>query len=187
MKNVLVIMSTFAPYNSCGSIPNTKLVKYLARQDVKLTLIANSVMPYEPQDETLLPKEMEIIQTFRVQHSRLFLRTLGATRQKITGNGIKQKMKSERRPLQAWLVSNLKNAYYKFRTRDWVRGAKQILRRELKSCSFDYVYSSYPSYQAHLVARYAQKKHIAKKWIADFRDPMGYMAFDQYDYHSSLL
>lgn len=186
MKNVLVIMSTFAPYNSCGSIPNTKLVKYLARQDVKLTLIANSVMPYEPQDETLLPKEMEKIQTFRVQHSRMFLRTLGATRQKITGNGIKQKMKSERRPLQSWLVSFLKNTYFKFRTRDWVRGAKQILRRELKNCSFDYVYSSYPSYQAHLAARYAQKKHIAKKWIADFRDPMGYMAYDQYDYHRSL-
>ena len=134
----------------------------------------------------LNPKEMENILTFRVKHSRIFLKTFGAARQKITGNGVKQKLKAERRPVRAWLVSHLKNIYYTFRAKDWVRSAKHIVCKELKNCTFDCVYSSYPSYQTHLVAHYAQKKHIAGKWVADFRDPMAYMGFDKYEYKRSI-
>lgn len=186
MKKVLVIMSTFAPLNSCGSIPNTKLVKYLAREDTELSLIAYTALPHDPQDETLLPKEMERIRTFRVRHSPLFLKTLSRSRQAITDSGVKQKMKADQRPLQAWIVSHLKRAYISARSRDWAQSAIRIIRRELKNEHFDAVYSSYPSYEAHLAARYARKKHLADKWIADFRDPMGYVGFDKYGYKRAI-
>ncbi len=180
-------MSTFAPYNSCGSIPNTKLVKYLARQkDVKLTLIAYTPLPHEPQDPKLLPKEMELIRTFRVQQSPFFLKTLGRTQKAITDSGVKQKMKAARRPLQAWIVSKLKHAFIYSRTRDWARNAIRIIRKELKDEHFDIVYSSYPSYESHLAAHYVQKNHIADRWVADFRDPIAYMGFDKYGYKRSL-
>lgn len=180
-------MSTFAPYNSCGSIPNTKLVKYLARQpDVKLTLIANTPLPHEPQDPKLLPKEMDQIRTFRVQQSPFFLKTLGRTQKAITDSGVKQKMKSARRPLQSWIVSKLKRAYIYSRTRDWARNAIRIIKKELRNEKYDVVYSSYPSYEAHLAAHYARKKQIAAGWVADFRDPIAYMGYDKYGYKRSL-
>ena len=186
MRKILIIMSTFAPYNSCGSIPNTKLVKYLARQELDITLIANSVSPGAPVDEKLLPAEMERIRTFRVQYSPLFTKTFGKANTKLVQSGTKAKMKAERRPVRSLLVSLIKNVYYTARSHDWTRNAKRILRRELRCERFDVVYSSYPSTQTHTVARYAKRRGIAGAWVADFRDPMGYVAFDRFNYQKDI-
>ena len=186
MRKILIIMSTFAPYNSCGSIPNTKLVKYLARQELDITLIANGVPAGVPVDEKLLPAEMDRIRTFRVHYSPFFSKTFGSVNKKLTESGAKEKMKAERRPIRSVVVSKLKKYYFAARSYDWTKNAKRILRKDLRGEHFDVVYSSYPSSQTHTIAQYVKRRGIAKTWVADFRDPMGYVAFDRFNYQKMI-
>lgn len=180
MRSVLVIMDNFAPQNNCGSIPNTKLLKYLARRDLDITLITKAITPDMNLDENLLPAELERVRVLRVPYSGLFSKTIQASRNQITANGIKDKMKAETRPLRAALVSKLKGAYFGLRNRDWVTQALKIVDRELRGCRFDCVYSSYPEGMSHALAVQIRKRGQADRWIADFRDPMFY---DFYDAH----
>ena len=66
MLSVLMIMNQFAPINNCGAIPNTKLTKYLARENVQIPLVADEIAPDAEVDENLLPQEMDRIHTIRV-------------------------------------------------------------------------------------------------------------------------
>ena len=186
MLSVLMIFTAFAPKNSCAAIPNTKLTKYLAREDVRLTLITDQITPDMEIDENLVPSEMERIRVIYVGHSHLYHATLGKTRTKITDNGVKLKMKSETRPLRARAVSLIKNTFFKFRQDDWLHSAQKTVWKELEGEHFDVVYSSYPGAQAHLLAQALMKSGIADHWIADFRDPMCYLEYDKYRYERSM-
>lgn len=185
--DVLIIMDTFAPYNSCGSIPNTKLVKYLAREDLHITLLAFDVLPGMPVDYSLLPKEMDRITTYRMRHSWLYIKTVNALRQKAKKSGTTLKMKAEKRPLRARAVSKIMDLYYSFQKKDLYRSGERIIRKHLMNKRFDIVYSSYPSVDAHYLAKYAMEHHLAKKWVADFRDPMAYMEFFSSEYEGALM
>ena len=186
MLSVLMIMNQFAPVNNCGAIPNTKLTKYLAREDVQITLVADEIPPDAEVDENLLPQEMDRIRTIRVGHSRLYHATLGKTREKITNNGVKLKMKSETRPLRAKAVSLVKNTFFRLRTDDWLLTAKRQALQALEGQHFDVVYSSYPNVEAHHLARELVKAGVADHWIADFRDPMCYVEYDKFRYERSM-
>lgn len=181
MRSVLVLMNLFAPHNNSGAIPNTKLIKYLARQDVRITLVTKTVTPDMVIDETLLPAEMDRIRTIRVGHSALFSRTMEASRNRITDNGIKLKMKSETRPLRAKAVNLLKNTYLSTRDRDWYLRAVAAMKRELAGEHFDCVYSTFPNEVNHDLARYVMRQGMADRWIADFRDPMFYQYHDAHN------
>lgn len=182
MKKVLLIFYSFAPQNNCAAIPNTKLVKYLEKEEVEITLITNSITPDMELDENLLPESVKKLRRYTVQRSELFLSTVAAQRTKITNNGVKLKMKAETRPFRAWCVSLLKKIYFEISGMDWLHSAKRIVRKNLSNEVFDVVYSSYPSRETHSLAEYVKKKGIAKKWIADFRDPMYYAEYDKYHY-----
>lgn len=184
--DVLIIMDTFAPYNSCGSIPNTKLVKYLAREDLHLTLLTIDVAPGMPVDYSLLPKEMDRITTYRMRHSWLYIKTVNALRQKAKKSGTTLKMKAEKRPLRARAVSKIMDLYYSFQNKDLYRDGVRKIRKHLMNKRFDIVYSSYPSSTSHALAQYVMEHHIAKKWVADFRDPMAYMEFYSDEYEEAL-
>lgn len=180
MRSVLVIMDNFAPQNNCGSIPNTKLIKYLAREDVKITLITKEITPNMNLDQNLVPDEMDRIRTIRVGYSNLFSKTVEASRNKITDNGLKLKMKAESRPVRARIVSMLKRTYFWSRNRDWVARASSFVEKELVGQHFDCLYSSYPERMVHMLAEKLMDKGIADRWVADFRDPMFYDYFDAY-------
>lgn len=184
--DVLIITDTFAPYNSCGSIPNTKLIKYLAREDLRLTLLTIDVMPGMPVDYSLLPDEMDRITTYRMRHSKLYLKTVNALRQNAKKSGTTLKMKTEKRPLRARAISKIMDLYYSFEKKDLYRSGTRIIRKHLMNKHFDIVYSSYPSAAAHVLARYAMDHHVANKWVADFRDPMAYMEFFSDEYERAL-
>lgn len=181
MTSVLVIMNNFAPQNNCGSIPNTKLIKYLARQDVRITLVTKAVTPDMVIDEALLPVEMDRIRTIRVDHSQLFRRTMEASRNRITDNGVKLKMKSETRPLRSKVVNILKNTYLTTRDRDWFLRATAAMKRQLAGEHFDCVYSTFPNEVNHVLARWVMGQGMADRWIADFRDPMFYQYHDAHN------
>lgn len=179
MKKVLMIFYSFAPQNNCAAIPNTKLVKYLDGEDVEITLITNALLDDMEVDMSMLPDNVKKLRRFNVCRSKLFLSTVSAQRTKITKSGLKLKMKAEKRPFRAWCVSVLKYLYFELSGLDWYRAAMKMVREKLKDEVFDVVYSSYPSRETHLVARYLRDHGIAKKWIADFRDPMYYEEYDQ--------
>ena len=174
-------MNLFAPHNNSGAIPNTKLIKYLARQDVRITLVTKAVTPDMVIDEALLPVEMDRIRTIRVAHSQLFRRTMEASRNRITDNGVKLKMKSETRPLRSKVVNILKNTYLTTRDRDWFLRATSAIRRELAGEHFDCVYSTFPNEVNHVLARWVMGQGMADRWIADFRDPMFYQYHDAHN------
>ena len=181
MRSVLVLMNLFAPHNNSGAIPNTKLIKYLARQDVRITLVTKAVTPDMVIDEALLPVEMDRIRTIRVDHSQLFRRTMEASRNRITDNGVKLKMKSETRPLRSKVVNILKNTYLTTRDRDWFLRATAAMKRELAGEHFDCVYSTFPNEVNHVLARWVMGQGMADRWIADFRDPMFYQYHDAHN------
>ena len=174
-------MNLFAPHNNSGAIPNTKLIKYLARQDVRITLVTKAVTPDMVIDEALLPVEMDRIRTIRVDHSQLFRRTMEASRNRITDNGVKLKMNSETRPLRSKVVNILKNTYLTTRDRDWFLRATAAIRRELAGEHFDCVYSTFPNEVNHVLARWVMGQGMADRWIADFRDPMFYQYHDAHN------
>lgn len=181
MLSVLVLMNLFAPHNNSGAIPNTKLIKYLARQDVRITLVTKAVTPDMVIDEALLPVEMDRIRTIRVDHSQLFRRTMEASRNRITDNGVKLKMKSETRPLRSKVVNILKNTYLTTRDRDWFLRATAAMKRQLAGEHFDCVYSTFPNEVNHDLARWVMQQGMADRWIADFRDPMFYQYHDAHN------
>lgn len=181
MRSVLVLMNLFAPHNNSGAIPNTKLIKYLARQDVRITLVTKAVTPDMVIDEALLPVEMDRIRTIRVDHSQLFRRTMEASRNRITDNGVKLKMKSETRPLRSKVVNILKNTYLTTRDRDWFLRATAAMKRQLSGEHFDCVYSTFPNEVNHDLARWVMQQGMADRWIADFRDPMFYQYHDAHN------
>ena len=174
-------MNLFAPHNNSGAIPNTKLIKYLARQDVRITLVTKAVTPDMVIDEALLPVEMDRIRTIRVDHSQLFRRTMEASRNRITDNGVKLKMKSETRPLRSKVVNILKNTYLTTRDRDWFLRATAAMKRQLAGEHFDCVYSTFPNEVNHVLARWVMGQGMADRWIADFRDPMFYQYHDAHN------
>ena len=186
MLSALVIMNSFAPVNDCGAIPNTKLIKYLSKEDIQITLVTDEIAPDATIDNKLFPAELEHIPVIRVGHSTLYQATLGKTREKITDNGIKLKLKSETRPLRAKAVSFIKNTFFKLRTDDWLFIAKKHAVRELVGQHFDVVYSTYPNVEAHFLAQKLVRMGIADKWIADFRDPMCYVEHDKFCYQRSM-
>lgn len=182
MESVLVIMNAFAPINNCGSIPNTKLIKYLVHEDVEITVISNAIDPGVVTDENLISEEISRLKVIRIPQSKLYYKTVGSTREKITDNGVKLKMKSETRPLRARIISVLKNTFFWLRERDWLICAKRIIKKELSGRKFDIIYSSYPGTRALHLAKILMKKGTAKKWIADFRDPIGYAEYNKFEY-----
>lgn len=177
-----MLMSAFAPINNCGSIPNTKLVKYLAREDVEITVIATAPGLGVVTDENLISEEIKRIKVIRVPQSELYYKTVGRTREKITDSGVKLKMKSETRPLRARIVSLIKNTFFWLRSKDWLLNARRIIRKELKGKEFDILYSTYPGISALNLAKTLMRKGMAKKWIADFRDPIGYAEYNKFEY-----
>lgn len=179
MKKVLLIFYSFAPQNNCAAIPNTKLVKYLEREPVELTLITNALLPSMAVDESLLPNNVKRIRRFTVHRSQLYDRTLGAQDRRITNSGAKLKMKSETRPLRAWAVAHIKNTFFTVSAVDWEISARKVIRENLKGEHFDVVYSSYPGLEPMHIAQYVKRIGMADKWIADFRDPLCYDIFEK--------
>lgn len=186
MEKILMVFYSFAPTNNCAAIPNTKLVKYLEKENPDITLITNAVTGSMNTDENLLPDNVRKLRRISVGYSRLYASTFGRKRQQLTQSGAKLKMKAETRPFRAWVVSILKNVYFTVSHFDWLHSAKRAIRKQLRGEHFDVVYSSYPSSGTHTIARYVLRRRIADKWIADFRDPMSYAEYNKRGYKSGL-
>src|SRR5690606_36822135 len=83
MKSILVVTTSFAPENAIGSVRMAKLVKYLVRLGVKVTVISPELDEDTPRDETLESAELGQVRRYTVGQGALYRRTIGKRRKKL--------------------------------------------------------------------------------------------------------
>ncbi len=174
---ILMICTAFAPENEIGCVRTTKLAKYLVREGYDLTVISPTIIEGMVVSDSLMCEEIEQINHIHVSYSKWFQKYFFRKRNALTQSGTKAQMRSTKTGLKARLFKLAERVYTFIRVHDWYCQVKKKLRHEKRN-SYDLVFSSYPSLSAHYAALYAKKKGIAKKWIADFRDPIAIDSID---------
>ncbi|WP_292589145.1 glycosyltransferase [Mesotoga sp. UBA5557] len=176
---LLFIVTAFAPENAIGCVRTTKLVKYLVRGGWDLTVVSPKLSEDIAWDHSLVCNELSYIEKIDIPYGEFFRRFLyrkrsGSTANKPPSNNEKPPVKSLGQAIRTFSRKRIKFIYNLTRNFSWKRQVKKYIDENFKENEFDYIFSSYPSASSHLAAKYALKKKIAKKWIADFRDPMAY-------------
>lgn len=179
MKRLLVIATAFAPENAIGSVRTTKLVKYLVRMGWDITVISPELSENIKRDASLICDELDEVKKINIPYGRFFSNYIYKKRNKLVGNNsassfIKSTGHTWLSRVRAYLTKRTLFIYSLMRNFSWKRQVKKHIDENFKENEFDYIFSSYPSASSHLTAKYALKKKIAKKWVADFRDPMAY-------------
>lgn len=170
--NLLMIVTAFAPENEIGSIRTTKLAKYLVRDGHQVTVITKSLEPGVLLDPLLESPEINAIRRFNAPYSPFFRRFLLSGRNSaVKANQGSQFVKNSRK---ARISQSLVFLYTIIKNLDWYLSTRKVIRKELKGEGFDIVLSSYPSLGSLWAAGYARRKGKAKRWAADFRDPIVY-------------
>ncbi len=168
MAKLLIVTTAFAPKNVIGSIRPSKLAKYLTRLGHEVAVISPSLPPDAPRDLLLMSPEIERLERLEVPYARLHDR-LGSKYRRDTkaagagtsaaSTGWKGMAIGMYKHAQEWL---------------WSRRARQTLKQLAGPEGFDAVISTYPNYGPHWLAAWARRKGLARRWVADFRDPMVY-------------
>ncbi|QLY39820.1 glycosyltransferase family 4 protein [Hujiaoplasma nucleasis] len=190
---ILFISSTFAPQNAIGTIRISKLIKYFVRQDVEVTLITKMIPLNSIIDNNLLCIEHEKINIFRVGNFRIFsfleskyqLKTKKSVIDGDTKTNYKNNIKTKKN-IRSIFKKTIKKLYFFIEHTMWIHLAKKKIKK-FKKYSFDYVISSSPRVFTHDVAKYSINKKIAKKWIAEFRDPIVYEYLGRKKNYDKLL
>lgn len=168
MSKILFVVTAFAPKNVIGSIRPSKIAKYLIRQGHQVTVLMPPVPENEPQDPLLKGGEMDQVDRVLVSYGSAY----GKIRQRYKDS--KAAAPAMQTPQGKGFKLFLRFAYTTLSDMLWANRAKSVLKQRFKKDEFDAVISSYPNVATHWVAAYARKNGLAKRWVADFRDPMVY-------------
>lgn len=166
---ILMITSCFAPKNVIGAVRTSKLAKYLVRNGHSLTVISPVLEVYDSRDSTLECEELREVERITIPYSSITAKLTGM--HKASGSAASNKVGNETNTsIKARIYRLLRNGFSWWRDYEWAEKAKKEVRRQ--QGTFDLVISSYPYLAAHKAAAYAKSSGKAKKWIADFRDPL---------------
>lgn len=180
MSSVLVVTTSFAPENAIGSVRMAKFVKYLVRLGIDVTVISPELDEDTSRDETLESPELARIRRYTVGQGRLFRNAVGQGRKKLLASNQAATLISRG---DGGLVASVRAAFFRyvrfaytaFRNRDWERQVSRFCRDSgLVHERFDAILSSYPSLGAMWAAGRMRQSGMARRWIADFRDPVNY-------------
>ncbi len=180
MSSVLVITTSFAPENAIGSVRMAKLVKYLVRLGVDITVISPQLDEDTPRDDTLESRELALIRRHTVAQGRLFRATIGRRRKKLLASNQAASLISRghggvRSSLRAAFYRYVRFGYTLLRNWDWQRQVARFCRDSgLSDQRFDAILSSYPSLGAMWAAARLRQRGLSSRWVADFRDPVNY-------------
>ena len=180
-RKILFIATAFSPENAVGSIRTTKIVKYLARNDFKVTVISPKLFGNTKLDYSLECEELKRVERVTISHSRLFKTLFLRKRNKMLKNksasnyfNIKNK-KSVFSYLKSQFYISIHFIYTYLRNKDWSRKVKLYISKHIAINDYSGVISSYPSLSTHWVS-YSLSEKYGLFWIADFRDPINYEA-----------
>lgn len=185
-KRALIVCTTFSPKNAVGAIRLTKFTKYLIRAEWDVTIITVKVENEEILDGTLFCNELKTIDLVRLSYSNFLL-----DRKRNKSQNSKTSDNSENLHKNLNIYSRFKakcySLLYTLKQYSWYLQCWKWINSNYKPNEFDVVFSSYPGIAAHWVAEYVRDRNIAKKWVADFRDPMAYKELnDEKEYKRRL-
>jgi len=167
---ILIITSCFAPKNVIGAVRVSKIAKYLIREGYDLTIISPVLEEYDLRDITLECNEFKETRRITVPYAHLTTKLTKSYKkdnhQKKTGE-IRNQVNTS---VKANIYRLLRNGFACWRDYEWGRKVQFIIQKDAQK--YDIVFSSYPNLAAHNSALFAKKIGKAKKWIADFRDPL---------------
>jgi len=177
--NILFITTAFSPENAMGAVRTTKFVKYLVKNNYKVTVVSPEMHSGSKTDYSLECDELTRVNRILIPQSSIFSSLFLRKRNKMLekksatdylktadGNKLLSKVKSQ-------FFICLQFLYTLLRNEDWYLMVLKTLNKNLEVKKFDVIISSYPSLGAHWSAKKISKKH-GIKWIADFRDPVNY-------------
>lgn len=169
--NILFITNFFSPENTIAAVRTSKLVKYLVREGNALTVISPVLENYDLIDETLECSEFNQIKRITVPYTNV---TTMLTRSYRKGTmkhlatvSIGQQTKSTFKDI---FFRKARSWFHKWRDYEWSRKVNKEIQSN--NTVYDIVISSSPNVSAHESAYFAKKIGRAKRWIADFRDPI---------------
>lgn len=166
---ILVITSCFAPKNVIGAVRVSKIVKYLVRQNNDITVISPVLEKYDGCDMTLECEEFAHIKRITIPYAKI---TSRMTKSYRATNRVNNSILANRvsKNYKTILYRKARGVFAWWRDYEWSK--KVINHLKIENEKYDWVISSYPNIAAHIAAKYAVKKAIAKRWLADFRDPI---------------
>lgn len=176
--DILIVTTSFAPENAIGAVRISKVAKYLVKQGHRVTVVSPTLDQDVPRDLSLECDEFSSLRRVTVEQSAWFQRTFANRRKQILKKGSAASFitstgaDSVVKKLKVLAGRYVHFSYTMIRNWDWSR---QVLRDPaLKAGPYDLVLSSYPSLGAMWAAGAAHKRGDARRWIADFRDPVNY-------------
>ena len=164
---ILFICSAFAPRNVIGAVRPSKMAKYMVRMGHEVTVVSPDVPEGEPRDTLLESPEIQASRRVVVPYAGAYHRLRGAYRKGGAGAASASGGASGLKQFARFAVSLLNDLL-------WTRRVKAALRGLAGGEPFDAVISSYPNAAPHFAASWARRRGLAKRWVADFRDPMVY-------------
>jgi glycosyltransferase involved in cell wall biosynthesis len=179
-RSVLIVTPFFAPQNHAAVFRAYKLAKYLPQfgwRPIVLTVDTQYEFNEDPALLTELPKEVEIVRTRYVEPTlrgvRMALGGRNRTFKAIAaGNdGAVAPMRTSaaertyHRLIKRW--AQVPDAYW-----PWSKTAVTMGKKIIRERGMSVLYTSCSPYSSLAVGSELQKEGV--KWVADFRDPLGY-------------
>ena len=170
--SILIVSYYFAPQNVIGAIRATKLAKYLARMGHRVTVVCGEgitplIDPMLQRDLTEFA-DVHVVREWNVIRDR---KRKNAAETKESSHLLNSPgVKNNRRSWKAWVLDKL-HLFLLF----WAdcsfarRGLQEITEMEK---TFDVVLTSYGPLSSLWIGNQVKKQGLAKRWLADFRDPV---------------
>ncbi len=158
MKRVLIVAYYFPPIGGIGSIRLARFAELLPEFGWEPLVLAPTETPH-PADPTLHYPEERVVRSRSIEISRVG---------RLAGSAPSGDPTSSTRPSLRALGARV--VAYPDPQIGWFPGAVRAGLRELKSESFDAIYSSSFPVTAHLVAKTLARRS-GVPWLAEFRDP----------------
>lgn len=167
---ILIITSCFAPKNVIGAVRVSKIAKYLIREGHDLTIISPVLEDYDTRDMTLECNEFKNARRLTVPYSPLTTRLTSTYKNSNNRYPISEVKSQVNTSIKSSAYKFLRNGFVWWRDYEWGKKVNSIIKKEEQS--YDLVISSYPNLAPHYSALYAKRIGKARRWIADFRDPI---------------
>lgn len=172
MKRVLLVSYYFPPSGGSGVQRPLKFVKYLPDYGWEATILTvdPQYAAYSDLDPTMqldVPEQMRIIKTKARDPYALYSRLMGRRKKDSVGVGFVDTRKiGSREKVARWIRGNI---FIPDARVGWIPFAVKAARQELKTRSYDALFTTGPPHSTHLIGlRIRRSVHIP--WIVDLRD-----------------